>query len=66
MRPWRRLVDREIERLWADVAEIRDGLVDLDHRQADALRNHLVSREMIAQLHDDFSVLRNDYRGETT
>ena len=70
MRPWRRLVDREIERLWADVADLRDGLVDLDHAKAprahvaEVLTRVNLMAEIVAANEDDISSLRNDYRGE--
>lgn len=82
---------REMKLVWEAIADVRDGLVDLDHAKAPAARldelehgvrvldsdarqatlywintrdMHLTLAEEVAALRDDFSVLRNDYRGE--
>lgn len=48
-----------------ELADIRDSLVDLDHAKAPTARLNELHTELDS-LRDDFSVLRNDYRGEQT
>jgi len=65
-----KLTANAIEQIHRELAEIRDGLVDLDHAKAPVARlNALHTRvdhlaESVAANEDDLAVLRNDYRGE--
>ncbi len=54
---WSTLTQGQVKRLDEELAELRDGLVDQDHRLA-------ATRQEVAALDDALSVLRNDYRGE--
>jgi hypothetical protein len=50
-------LDALLTRVDAEFAELRDGLIELDHKLA-------ATRQETAALDDAVSVLRNDYRGE--
>ena len=56
---WARLVNtqletlsRENQRLWESVEEIRDSIINLDHRHADLHRAHAATREVLHALQE--------------
>ena len=47
------LVERHFDQYDAELAELRDGLVDQDHRLADLRREHAATRQVVNSLQED-------------